>query len=241
MTGEWARVTVGNGGGYGCAWRFVAGVTLRGGMLGVPLLELLSWCSPPPSPGAPMNADDVLTLAQAAEIAGRATPTLRRWIKKGDLPATLGPAPRSGGRQPFIIRAGDLFQYLSNMGVNPSQSANAHKPPQGTVSTATATATAANRSVEVAALQFEVERTKLTSQAETARLRLAHGIERVNDLERQLSRALMDVSRLQSEVDDWKERHDAREAEVRALRAAMDVPWYRRLLGGPVAAIEGEA
>lgn len=189
-----------------------------------------------------MNADDVLTLARAAQIADRSEATLRRWIKAGELVAELGNAPRSGGRAPYQIRAGDLFQTLADMGVQPQQSINPHKPPQGTDGTATATATGDNRaSDEVTQLRFEVERTKLTNQAETARLRLAHGLERMNDLERQLSRALMDVNRLKAEVDDWKERHDARQAEVEALRRALDVPWYRRLLGGPVAAIEGEA
>ena len=183
-----------------------------------------------------MDADSTLTLAEAATIADRSEVTVRRWIKAGDLPATQGPAPRSGGRAPFIIRAGDLFQALSDMGVQPKQPPSVHKPPQGTVAPAAATVTTA--AGEVAELRFAVERGKLEHQAETARLRLAHGLERVNDLERQVSMLRSQVARLESEAADWRERHDAREAEVRALRASLDLPWYRRLLGGPVAQLE---
>ena len=183
-----------------------------------------------------MDADSTLTLAEAAKVADRSTSTLRRWIQSGELVATTGNAPRAGGRAPFVIRAGDLFQALSDMGVKPKQSQSVHKPPQGTAAPATATATPP--AGEVAELRFAVERSKLEHQAETARLRLAHGLERMNDLERQISMLRSQVARLESEAADWRERHDAREAEVRALRASLDLPWYRRLLGGPVAQLE---
>ena len=39
-----------------------------------------------------------------------------------------------------------------------------------------------------------------------------------------------ETERLQSDMDDWRDRHDAREAELNALRSAVGLPWWRRLL-----------
>jgi phage host-nuclease inhibitor protein Gam len=45
-----------------------------------------------------------------------------------------------------------------------------------------------------------------------------------------IAKLRQETERLQSDMDDWRDRHDAREAELNALRSAVGLPWWRRLL-----------
>jgi len=57
-----------------------------------------------------------------------------------------------------------------------------------------------------------------------------------------IDQQVSDIAQLadtRADLDDWRERHDARAAELAATQAERGLPWWRRLLGGPVAIPEG--
>ena len=51
----------------------------------------------------------------------------------------------------------------------------------------------------------------------------------------EMNRTETELAHLRSDVSDWRDRHDAREAELRAIRGITGRSWWQRLLPGPAA------
>lgn len=77
---------------------------------------------------------------------------------------------------------------------------------------------------QVAVLKVEVELTRARGDVETLRVEVEALRARLVTADRERMDALR-------ERDEWRERHDAREAELAALRTVHG-PWWRRLLTG---------
>jgi len=67
------------------------------------------------------------------------------------------------------------------------------------------------------------------------RAELAGAGHQVAALEVRLAVMAAQLEDTRTERDDWRERHDAREAELVAVRAEKGLPWWRRLLGTSLA------
>jgi predicted nucleic acid-binding Zn-ribbon protein len=82
----------------------------------------------------------------------------------------------------------------------------------------------------------------LRGQVEAERLRgqVARPEAELSAAEDRARRAEESLDGVNRDRDDWRDRHDAREAEVRALRTASGLPWWRRLISGPAPVAELE-
>jgi len=179
-----------------------------------------------------MHSDDLLSISDAAKLSERSSSTIRRWIRDGKLTGHDGGAPAHGGSARVLVRRGDLTGLLAQSGQTPrstGDSAPVHEvvetPGVADLSTV----------VQLMELRFDVERVKLTHQADTARLRLAHALEQLNESKRETVTEREEGHLMRLERDDWRNRHDALAAELKAMRQASGnrQTWWQKLLGGP--------
>ena len=75
--------------------------------------------------------------------------------------------------------------------------------------------------------QLEAARAELAALRETERVRY-------ETLQRTFIERTEEARRERLSAADWRARFDAKEAELRAYRELGSMPWYRRLLAGPV-------
>jgi hypothetical protein len=196
--------------------------------------------------GVSVDSDELLTIEAAARAAERSEATIRRWIRAGELTSVAGVAPNSGGRAPACVRARDLFAYLAMSGQQPrvNTSAQAITHAQSRVYTHAQTPSiVATQPGEKAhepgtpamgneALALRVELVRMEGRCDVLRVELDAARARMELVEAERSRLTAELVEARRDRDDWRERHDAREAELRALRAGAGLPWWRRLLQG---------
>lgn len=84
------------------------------------------------------------------------------------------------------------------------------------------------------AIRLAVLEAEAVLRAEISALRVeAAGLRAALDAaEGRATRAEVELVGARVERDDWRARHDAREAELAAMRALAPSPWWRRMLGG---------
>ena len=136
-------------------------------------------------------------------------------------------------------------QQVVNQVITPAHTAGDHDehPPVQQVVTSTPSSDA---QVEIVRLRGELESAglreqlaKLTAERDAAQQQLEHMQARHRH---ELTQLAGNLSQMRADLTDWRERHDAREAELRALRAMHETvsgaPWWRRMLGGPVQRLE---
>ena len=165
---------------------------------------------------------DLVSVEVAAAMAERAPRTVRRWISQGRLTRHEGPVPKTGGATPLLVSRPELMALLAASGQTPRDTT---LPPDEAAPATPAKAPAIE--IELVRLQAEVERVRLLGELETTQARLAAA-------ERSVLRLEQLAVDLQMEAADWRERNDAREAELRAMRTTQGGSWWGRLLGGPV-------
>jgi len=196
-----------------------------------------------------------LTLEQAATLAERSRSTLRRWLRDGRLTRHEAKGPNHGGSPAVLIDRAELVAHLLTSGATPRPSTDEDPPgaqtpvqtPGGSgvqippVDTRGAPADttlgeAAPVALELARLRGRLALAEQAGELREVRARLEAALSEVGALERQLSAAGAAAEDLRRERDDWRDRHDAREAEISALRQLQGLPWWRRLLAAPSAA-----
>jgi len=94
---------------------------------------------------------------------------------------------------------------------------------------------------EVAKLRAELAAMRIGAKVDTLTAELEHARTEIEHRDRELRRLREELAIARADLVDWRERHDAREAELRAMRTQQGVSWWRRMLGGPVLELEGEA
>lgn len=167
--------------------------------------------SAPPVVSAPDDRPfDLIPLKEAAKSVDRAPPTLRDWIRAGDLRSWKGEGNHPNNRQTLVSA-----EELRVLVVSTGKSATPARRPPSEEEELRARLVKAEEDLR-AALRSEVE----AAQRETAALRLALGSaeNRARDLAAMLERE--------------QARADGAEAELRALREVGALPWWRRLLPG---------
>lgn len=189
-----------------------------------------------------MTPDDLVPLADAARMVERNPRTLRRWISAGKLARFEGAAPDNGGSGVALVSARDVHALVIAEGQAPRQGADGQGGGQGQGRGGDVRPDVPDRGADttgaalLAELRARVTEAELRGQVATLRAELDHQADRVADLRGQLADA-------RATAEDWRARHDATRAELEALRATLHqregVPWWRRLLGGPVPEITG--
>ena len=193
-----------------------------------------------------MLPDDLVPLADAARMSERSTRTLRRWVTAGKLQRFEGPPPDNGGSGVALVSASAVHALVITEGQSARQAelvTGGHTAGQvqgrgvserpDIMDTRQDSAAA-----ELAELRGRIVEAELRGQVATLRAELASQADRMADLRGQVTDA-------RATAEDWRARHDAARAELDALRSTLHqrdgVPWWRRLLGGPVAGLPGPA
>lgn len=185
---------------------------------------------------------DRLPLADAARIAERHPETLRRWMRDGVLTRYEGPTPIHGGSAPVMVARDELLAHLAISGQQPRPESPSKDVEGGGMPPSTEqvhTPQPPPLHAEIEALHRRLVEAEHREQLATLRGQLAVAKAEgeiaalrteVEALRARLTSADHARIDMQRDRDDWKERHDAREAELLALRAIRG-PWWRRLLG----------
>lgn len=191
--------------------------------------------------------DDLISTSEAATIAERSERTIRRWTQPevGKLTRWLGEPAVTGGAAPVLVSKRELMTVLAVTAQEPRSGGrpNPETVSRDTADTPTDTDSADKRSsaadVRVAILEERLQAAELRAElaAMTAeRDGLARQVEDLRDqVEDQRRRADNAHAELRADLDTERDRSRALEAELRALRGVQGVPWWRKLLGGPVA------
>jgi hypothetical protein len=181
-----------------------------------------------------MEGTQLLTVAEAARMAERSTTTIRRWVAGGRLTRREGAPPARGGKRPTRVFAAELHALLIEEGAQPRETAKAHGAPMPDVPRPHTVQQDDNTAGEVERLRRELAMSEVrelrvrleASQAEADGLR-----QRLEDATRRHRELDLLVADTRQERDDWRDRHDAREAELRVLRGEKGLPWWRKLIG----------
>ena len=183
------------------------------------------------------KAADLVTLAEAARFAERSEPSMRRLVRSGLITRYDGPPSPGGGSPPILVSRQELQGYLITSNQRPR-----NRPGIAQVTTDRSGAIRSGDQVggtgdtpQLTAILRERllamdERIRLTEQLAEAN---ARAITSERDAALAQVRLLSEeLDRTRRDRDDWRDRHDAREAELTALRTQAGGSWWRRLLPG---------
>lgn len=184
---------------------------------------------------------DLIDVAEAARVAERSDATIRRWMRDGLLARHEGPTPEHGGSAPVLVDRNELLTYLASSGQQPrvsredpgvtlegSARGNMNVAPPSSVELELVELRARLATAELEG-RLNTQLAEVRGELAAARAELEAVRRQVNQLDHELVDARRDR-------DDWRDRHDAREAELSALRSSGGGSWWRRLLGGPTIA-----
>lgn len=186
--------------------------------------------------GTPYETEDMLTLKEAAVVADRSEYTIRSWVREGLLERHEGPKREGGGSPPILVRYADLIGVLVEKGINPKAASKEDMEDEDEDE---------GELIELGSDNWKVESydptelMTLKEQLWQARVELERERGAKGAAEAKLEQMGFQVAQLQhslassqEDAKDWRERHDARETELKALRETMGRPGWRRLLTG---------
>lgn len=187
--------------------------------------------------------DDLISIVRAAAIAERSERTIRRWAspEAGKLQRWEGQPPVTGGPAPVLVSERQLMTLLATSGQKPrlSSSDTPDTPPDSESAQAPDMAARPSDDVQVVRLQGQLEAAELRAELAALRAERDGFARQVEDLRSQVDqeRRRWELERADHRTDLEAERERARalEHELRATRTLQGVPWWRKMLGGPVA------
>ena len=152
---------------------------------------------------AARGESDLIPIKEAATLVDRTVPTLKKWIKKGELNGQR--EDEENPRSRMLVSRKALMLLMATAG----KSTNPPRPK------------ASNSGPSKAVLQAELAGQKALVTALQAQLEL---------IQAQIS-AIEEAKRSeQRRADDWKERAEGLQAELKAARMQAGLPWWRKLL-----------
>lgn len=189
-----------------------------------------------------MSSIKLISLAEASRVSERSDRTIRRWIGRAKLTRHEGDPPGHGGPAPVLVDKNELMILLASSGQQPSLRGDSSPSPEApdtmTPPTPGTTRTHLDSTIKIIELEAQLSTAELRAElvqvtTERDALRL-----QVDGHNATLARLATHLNQMRDDLKDWRDRHDAKEAELRALRSSSGIPWWRRLVGGPVAALE---
>jgi len=167
--------------------------------------------------------DDLLNLKQAAHLVGKSTATIRRYVRSGKLDRHEGVQDGSGGSAPVMV---SQVQLLALLGSNQKLQVGHDVDSRGVqVNKNIPVQVSTEQAVRIATLEGQVN--TLTAQLDASERALESEKDSTSVLVRELKQSLYEA---REDAKDWKERHDAKEAQLKALKGRS---WFSRLLTGP--------
>lgn len=201
-----------------------------------------------PSPDADTPSSrpaDLVAVKEAAALVDRSPSSVRAWLRSGKL-TKHRETPGNASSRAMVSRA-ELMAYAA-VQLDPAPA----RPPGGarpepSASVAPAPADDLGLRVELARLRAELDGTRAVLEATRAHVAtLEASAATVGDLVasaraegRELARVAEEHARdLRTDLDRMREERDAARAEAAALKSYAGLPWWRRMVTGPTAALE---
>lgn len=201
-----------------------------------------------PSPDADTPSSrpaDLVAVKEAAALVDRSPSSVRAWLRSGKL-TKHRETPGNASSRAMVSRA-ELMAYAA-VQLDPAPA----RPPGGArpeppASVAPAPADDMGLRVELARLRAELDGTRAVLEATRAHVAtLEASAATVGDLVasaraegRELARVAEEHARdLRADLDRMREERDAARAEAAALKTYAGLPWWRRMVTGPTAALE---
>ncbi len=152
---------------------------------------------------AARGESDLIPIKEASILVDRTVPTLKKWIKKGELEGQREDEDNPRSRMLVSRKALMLLMATAGKSTNPPRP----KSSSGGPSKAVLQAELSGQQALVTALQGQLE----LIQAQISAVEEAKRSE-------------------QRRADDWKERAEGLQAELKATRMQAGLPWWRKLL-----------
>jgi len=153
---------------------------------------------------AARGESDLIPIKEAAALVDRTVPTLKKWIKNGDLNGERENPDNPRSR--LLVSRRELMTHMATAG-------KAANPPRPKASS--------SGGPSKAVLQAELEGQKALVDALRMQLELTQN---------QISVIEEGKRCEQRRADDWKDRAGGLEAELKAARMQAGLPWWRKLL-----------
>ncbi len=197
------------------------------------------------TPSTARRTDDLVPMAEAARLVDRSVSTVRAWLRSGKL-TKHREEPGNASSRAMVSRA-ELMAYAA-VQLDPAPARPPGGPrPEPPASVAPAPADELGLRVELARLRAELDGTRAVLEATRAHVAtLEASAATVGDLVasaraegRELARVAEEHARdLRADLDRMREERDAARAEAAALKTYAGLPWWRRMVTGPTAALE---
>ena len=153
---------------------------------------------------AARGESDLIPIREAATLVDRTVPTLKKWVKKGELGGEREEENNPRSRMMISRKALMLLMATAGKSTNPPR-------PRAASSTGTSKAV----------MQAELTGSQALVAALEGQLALIGAqISAVEEAKRSEQRR----------ADDWKERAEGLQAELKASRMQAGLPWWRKLL-----------
>ena len=203
-----------------------------------------------PSPAADTPSSrpaDLVAVKEAAALVDRSPSSVRAWLRSGKL-TKHRETPGNPSSRAMVSRA-ELMAYAAvQLDPAPARPPGGARPePPASVAPAAAPADDLGLRVELARLRAELDGTRAVLEATRAHVAtLEASAATVGDLVasaraegRELARVAEEHARdLRTDLDRMREERDAARAEAAALKTYAGLPWWRRMVTGPTAALE---
>lgn len=196
-----------------------------------------------PSDG-PARPGDLIPTKEAARLVDRSSSTVRAWLRAGRL-TKHREQPGNDASRVLVSRA-ELMAYAAGEldPAPPRPSAPRSALPTGGQSPAMESGAA--DLVELARLRAELEGARAVLAATRAHVasleaQLASGDERVAAERQRADSAERHARELRTDLEEARDELRAARAESQALRAYAGLPWWRRAITGPVAALPDDS
>lgn len=197
---------------------------------------------------ADARPDDLVSMKEAAALVDRSVSSIRAWLRDGKL-TKHREDPDNASSRAMVSRA-ELMSFAA-VKLEPAPPRPPSGPREETASKADAVPTdSADLRVELARLRAELEGTRAVLEATRAHVAtleatagsVADLVDGARAEGRELARAAETRAReLRADLEMMREERDAARAEASALKNYAGLPWWRRMVTGPTAALEGES
>lgn len=202
--------------------------------------------APSPAADAPSTRpDDLVPMKDAAALVDRSVSSVRVWLRSGTL-TKHREIPGNAGSRAMVSRAELLAFAATKLEPVPARPPGGPRPAPA-ASDAPTPDDAADLRVEVARLRAELDGSRAVLEATRAHVAtLEASAATVGELVasaraegRDLARVAEEHARdLRTDLDRMREERDAARAEAAALKTYAGLPWWRRMVTGPTAALE---
>ena len=189
--------------------------------------------------------DDLVPMKEAAALVDRSVSSVRAWLRSGKL-TKHREQPGNASSRAMVSRAELMTYAATQLEPAPARPPGAARPAPA-ASDAPTPDDAADLRVEVARLRAELDGSRAVLEATRAHVAtLEASAATVGELVasaraegRDLARVAEEHARdLRTDLDRMREERDAARAEAAALKTYAGLPWWRRMVTGPTAALE---